>query len=109
MLTRLIVSSYVWLLEIALWLTIVLLAVVGYQVTVPVMNAAGAVPTPEFGWKLVGAFVLPVVTFLGLAVVTGPFLILMDVRQAVRSIEARLDREANARQTPASERREPSI
>jgi len=92
MLTRLIVASYVWLLETALWLTIALAAVVGYHITVPVMSAAGATLAPEFAWKLLGALVLTVITFLVLAVVTGPILILIDVRQAVRSIEAKLDR-----------------
>ena len=109
MLTRVIVSSYVWLLETALWLTIVLSAVVGYQFTVPVLNAAGAVPTPEFGWKLLGALVLPVITFMVLAIASGPFLILVDIRQVVRNIDARLEREANVSRTPLSERREPSI
>jgi hypothetical protein len=109
MLTRVIVSSYVWLIETALWFAIALSAVVGYQFTVPVMNAAGAVLTPEFGWKLLGALLLPVVTFMVLAVATGPFLILVDIRQAVRNIDARLEREADVSRTPASERKEPSI
>jgi hypothetical protein len=45
MLTRLIVALYAWLLEIALWLTLPLTGVVGYHVTVPIMNNAGATVT----------------------------------------------------------------
>jgi hypothetical protein len=45
MLTKLIVALYVWLLEIALWLTLPLAGVWGYHVTVPIMNDAGAVLT----------------------------------------------------------------
>lgn len=109
MLTRLIVAFYAWLLETALWFTIAVTAVVGYHVTVPVMSAVGAVLTHEFAWKVLGALVLPVIAFLVLAVLTGPYLILMDVRQAVRSIEARLDRGEDVRRSPPSDRREPSI
>ena len=109
MLTRLIVASYAWLLETALWFALALAGVVGYHFTVPVMNAAGAVLTPEFAWKVLGALVFPVITFLVLAAITGPFLILMDVRQAVRNIEARLERGEDVRGSLPFERREPSI
>jgi len=109
MLTRLIVASYVWLLEAALWATIALAAVAGYNLTVPVMSAAGAALTPEFAWKLLGALVFTAITFLVLAVVTGPILILIDIRQAARSIQARLEQEEDLRRSPPSERREPSI
>src|SRR3989449_5363393 len=80
MLTKLIVALYVWLLEIALWLTLPLAGVWGYHVTVPIMNDAGAVLTNEFAWRICGALVFPILAFLVLAVITGPFLILVDVR-----------------------------
>lgn len=109
MLTRLIVALYAWLLEIALWLTLPLAGAVGYHVTVPIMNDAGAVLTNEFAWKILGALVFPVITFLVLAVITGPFLVLVDVRQAVRNIEARLERREDVSKSLALERREPSL
>ena len=109
MLTRVIVATYVWLLEIALWLSLAVAAVVGYRITVPVMNAAGAVVAPEFAWNLLGALVLAAVTFLALAVVVGPVLILIDVRQAVRRIEASVDRREDSGRSLSSERKEPSI
>jgi hypothetical protein len=109
MLTRLIVALYAWLLEIVLWLTLPLASVVGYYFTVPIMNAAGAILTPEFAWRILGAFVFPVITFLVLVVFIGPLLILMDVRQAVRNIETRLERGEDVRKSLPFERREPSI
>ncbi|MEX0960759.1 MAG: hypothetical protein WDZ63_15875 [Burkholderiales bacterium] len=109
MLTRLIVALYALILEIVLWLMLAIASVVGYHVTVPIMNAAGATLTPEFAWKILGALVFPVITFLVLAVFIGPLLILMDVRQAVRNIEARLERGEDVRKSLPFERREPSI
>jgi hypothetical protein len=109
MLTRLIVALYAWLLEIALWLTLPLAGVVGYHVTVPLMNNAGAVLTNEFAWKLCGALLFPVITFLVLAVIIGPFLILVDVRQAVRNIEARLERGEGVSTSLPFKRREPTL
>ncbi len=91
MLTKLIVVLYVWLFEIALWLALLVASVVGYRVIVPMMQDAGAVLANEFAWKLTGALVFPVLTFLVLAVITGPILILVDLRNAVRSIEARAE------------------
>ena len=109
MLTKLIVALYVWLLEVALWLTLPLAGVFGYRVTVPILNDAGAVLTNEFAWKICGALVFPFITFLGLVVIFGPFLILVDVRNAVRNIEARLEREKDVRNPLPLERREPSF
>ena len=109
MLTRLIVVSYVWLVEIVLWLMLILAGVWGYHQTVPIMNAAGAVVSPEFAWKIFGALVFPVITFLVLAVINGPFLILVDIRQAVRNIEARLGRGEDVSKPLPFERRDPSL
>ena len=109
MLTRLIVASYAWLLEAALWLTLALSSVAGYHVTVPLMNDAGAVPTYELAWKLFGALLFPILTFLALAVLIGPLLILVDIRQAARHIEARLARGEDLRTPLPLERREPTL
>lgn len=108
MLTKLIVALYAWLLETALWSMLTLAGFVGYHVTIPIMNEAGAVLTPEFAWKILGALVFPVITFLILAVIIGPLLILVDVRQAVRNIEARLERGEDVSKSRPIERRDPS-
>ena len=109
MLTKLIVALYVWLLEIALWLTLPLAGVWGYHVRVPIMNDTGAVLTNEFAWRICGALVFPILAFLVLAVITGPFLILVDVRNAVRNIEARLDQGKDVSNSLPLEHREPSF
>ena len=109
MLTRLIVASYVWLLEAALWFTLAIAGVVGYHFMVPLMNATGAEVTGEFAWRILGTLVFLVITFLVLAVITGPILLLIDVRNAVRNIEAKLERGETVRGSLPSGRREPSI
>jgi len=112
MLTRLIVASYAWLLEAALWVALALAGLVGYHFTVDIMDAVGAVPTPVLGWKILGGLVFVGIAFLFLAVFAGPVLVLMDVRQVVRSIEARLEqagRSEDIRGPLAPERKEPSI
>ena len=109
MLTRLIVVSYVWFVEIVLWLMLILSGVWGYHVTVPMMYDAGAVLTNEFAWKILGALVFSVITFLALAVIYGPLLILVDVRRAVRNIEARVERGYGASESLPVPRKEPSF
>jgi hypothetical protein len=100
MLTRLIVASYAWLVEAALWFAIGFAAIAGYHFTPPVMDGLGFLP--RFEWQALGALVLPVITLLVLAVLTGPFLILVDIRRSVRSIEARLDRGEDVRRSAPS-------
>ena len=109
MLTKLIVVLYVWLLEIALWLTLLVASVVGYRVMVPMMEEAGAVLENEFAWKLFGALVFPAVTFLVLAVIIGPILILVDLRNSVRIIEARAEPGDELDGLLGLERREPTL
>lgn len=109
MLTKLIVALYVWLIEIALWLALTIAGVCGYHFTVPMMNNAGAVLANEFTWKIIGALVFPIIAFLVLAVIIGPLLVLVDVRNAVKNIEARLERGKDASNSPPLERREPSL
>jgi hypothetical protein len=107
MLSKLIVASYTLLLEISLWLALALAAITGYQVTVPMMERAGAVLANVFAWKICGALVFPSIAFLLLAAITGPLFILVDLRHAVRNIEAR-SREEVTRSLPL-ERKEPSF
>jgi hypothetical protein len=109
MLTRLIVALYAWLLELALWLMLPLAGVVGYHVTVPLMVNAGAVLANELAWKLCGALLFPIIAFLVAAVVIGPLLILVDVRQAVRRIESSLERKDVVSASHPIQRKEPSL
>jgi hypothetical protein len=89
LLSRLIVASYALLLEISLWLALAVASITGYEATVPMMQSAGVLPEYEFAWKIIGALSFPVITFLLLAVITGPVFVLLDLRQAVRNIEAK--------------------
>ena len=109
MLTRWIVASYAWLVEIALWIALAIAAVAGFHFTVPIMSYLGAIVTPEIGWKFFGALVLSAVTFLVLAVLTGPFLLLIDLRRTVRQIAASLERDGEVRESTPYERRDPSL
>jgi len=89
MLSKLIVASYALLLEILLWLALAVASITGYQVTVPMMQNAGVLPTYEFAWQIIGALAFPVIAFLLLAWITGPLFVLLDLRHAVRNIEAK--------------------
>jgi len=109
MLTRLIVASYAALLEFALWISLAIAGVVGYHATVPIMSAMGAILTPEVAWKFVGALSFMAATFLVLAVVTGPFLVLLDIRHTVRQIACAPGRGNEGRESSSYERRDPSI
>ena len=109
MLTRLITASYAWLIEVTLWVSLALAGIAGYNATVPILQAFGGSPSPEFTWKLIGAFAFIGVAFLLLAVITGPLLILLDVRQAVRSIEAKLIGRAGVEESRSTGRKEPTI
>lgn len=83
-------------------------AVLGYQGAVPALNEMGYLPTNESAWKILGAIVAPIVSFLLIAVVTGPFLLLLDIWKSVRNIEGRSDNE-NGNKAPRSEKRQPKI
>ena len=109
MLTRLITATYAWLLEVTLWVSIALAGIAGYNATVPLMEAIGASPFPELTWKTLGACAFIVLVFLVLAVITGPLLVLLDVRNALRSIEARMDRREVVEGSGRTERKEPTI
>jgi hypothetical protein len=88
-LSKLIVASYALLLEISLWLALAAASITGYEAMVPMMQSAGVLPGHEFAWKIIGALAFPVVTFLILAMVFGPVFLLLDLRNAVRNIEAK--------------------
>ena len=109
MLLRLIAAYYSKLLELALWVALSFSAFLGYHFTLPIMNAAGATPSPELAWKILGALFFAVIAFLGLAAVTRPIATLLDIKRAVGSIEARLEVDAGTAQSPRPERRDPTI
>jgi hypothetical protein len=80
MLTRLIANLYVWIIEISLWFMLLAACAAGYHYTVSVLEAAGWILDNKTGWKVYGALFSTVSTFLALSVVTGPILILVDIR-----------------------------
>jgi hypothetical protein len=88
MLTRLIVDLYGWIIEISLWFILLIAGVAGFHGVVPIFKTAGWVLENEIGWRILGAVLSPVVAFLVLAVLIGPFLVLVDIRKSVRSLEA---------------------
>ena len=87
MLTKLIVDVYVWIIEISLWFMLVVSGVTGYHYAVPVLKAAGWILENETTWKIYGALFFVVATFLVSAILTGPFLVLVDIRKSVRAFE----------------------
>jgi hypothetical protein len=89
MLTRLIVDLYAWIIEISLWFMLLISGVAGYYYTVPILNAAGGILESEAAWKISGALFFPVATFLVAAILTGPFLVLVDIRKSIRALETK--------------------
>lgn len=87
MLTRLITNLYVWIIEISLWLALLVAFVAGYRYTVPLLEAAGWILENETGWQIYGALFSAVSTFLALSVVTGPILLLVDIRNLLRGFK----------------------
>jgi len=86
MLSKVTVNLYAWIIEIYLWFTLLISGVVGYYYTVPALHAAGAILENEAVWKIYGAVFFAVATFLMLAVLVGPFLMLVDIRKSVRAL-----------------------
>lgn len=84
MLTRLIANLYVWIIEISLWFMLLMACVAGYHYTVPILEAAGWILENKTGWKIYGTLFSAVATFLALSVVTGPILLLVDIRNLLR-------------------------
>jgi hypothetical protein len=109
MLTRLIVNLYTWIIEISLWSMLLISGVVGYFYTVPMLNAAGLLLENETAWQFYGALVFAAAMFLMLAVLTGPFLVLVDIQKSVRFLEMKNGgSESGSRVLPA-EHKEPSL
>ena len=88
MLTRLIVDLYGWIIEISLWIILLIAGIAGFHGVVPILNSSGWVLENETAWRIFGAVVSPVVTFLVLVVLFGPILVLVDIRKSVKSLEA---------------------
>ena len=107
MLTRLIVDVYVWIIEIVLWFMLLISGVTGYYYTVPILKAAGLILENETAWKIYGALFFAIAAFLVLAVLLGPFLVLVDIRKSVRAHETK-NSGSSSRVLP-SESREPSL
>ena len=110
MLTRLIVNLYAWIIEISLWFMLLISGVAGYYNTVPILNAAGWILENETAWKIYGALFFAVAAFLVLAMLTGPFLVLVDIRKTIRAFETKYggSSSGSSRVLPA-EPREPSL
>ena len=107
MLTRLIVDLYAWIIEISLWFVLLISGMAGYYYTVPILKAAGGIPENETAWKIYGALFFAIAAFLVLAVVTGPILVLVDIRKSVRALETR-NSGSSSRVLPSGPR-EPSL
>ncbi len=107
MLTKLIVDLYGWIIEISLWFILLVSGVVGFRGTVPILKSAGWILESEAAWRIAGAVALPVATFLVLAVLTGPFLVLVDIRKSVRALETTHNR--NSSGALPAEYREPHL
>ena len=87
MLSRLVVHLYPWIIEIYLWLALLMAGVIGYFLIVPLLNSTGAILENEAVWKVYGALFFGVATFLSAAAVIGPFLMLVDIRRAMKALE----------------------
>ena len=89
MLTKLVVHLYAWIIEVYLWLTLLVAGIVGYFMTVPLLNSAGAILENEVVWQIYGALFFVVATFLSAAALVGPLLMLVEIRESVKSLEAK--------------------
>lgn len=89
MLTRLIVNLYVWIIEIFLWFAVVVFGIAGYLYTVPLLKSAGGVLQNDVAGRIAGALVFSLLSFIALAVIVGPILVLIDIRKSLRVIEAK--------------------
>ena len=88
MLTRLIVSFYSGLIEIALWLLIAVGGIAGYKFTSTVGGGDSA---------FIGGVVGAAVVFVIAAVLFGGFLVLDDIRRSVRRIEVLAEEDRGSR------------
>jgi signal transduction histidine kinase len=109
MLSKFIATSYALLLEVSLWISLALAGIVGYNATIPIFQALGGSPYPEFVWKLVGASAFIFIGFLFIAVITGPLLVLIDIRRAVTNIAAGMVNDSENASSRNAGRKEPTI
>lgn len=89
MLTRLIANLYAGIIEISLWIVLLISGVVGYRYTVPILESAGLILDDASAWSICGALVFLVLALPMLALLTGPLLVLIDIRKSLKIIEAR--------------------
>ena len=106
MLTRLIVDLYTWIIEISLWFVLAISGVAGYYVAVPMLNAAGWILQNETAWRIYGALLFAVFAFLVSAILTGPFLVLVDIRRSVKALETK---NSSSSEVLPAERKEPYL
>lgn len=109
MLTRLVVDLYARIIEIALWFALLTAGVVGYFVTVPMLNSAGAILENEVAWQIYGGLFFAVATFPIAAVVVGPFLVLVDIRKSLRALEVKSVGGGSGHGAILAEVKEPSL
>ncbi|HVY04537.1 MAG TPA: hypothetical protein VHB46_01050 [Burkholderiales bacterium] len=109
MLTKLVVDLYGWIIEIFLWFVLLIAAIAGFRSVVPILQSRGWILESDMGWRIAGAVVFPLATFLVLAVVLGPILLLVDIRKSVRSLEAAAQASRNDDSVPPIEHREPHL
>ena len=107
MFTRLIVDLYAWIIEVALWCMVLLAGVAGYHYAVPLLAAAGGIPENETAWAILGVILFALAAFLVLAIVAGPFLVLVDIRKSIRLLE--LKNSGSSGEVQVTEHREPSL
>lgn len=108
MLTRVIVEVYVSIIEIYVWFMLLIAGVVGYHVTVPILDSAGLILEHEIAWKILGVLLFPAATFLLLSVFLGPMLVLVDIRNSVRNIATKNSGSGTSSRDLPTERSEPS-
>ena len=82
--------------------------VAGYQFAVPLLGVFRIEAINPGAWSILGAIVFMAGTFLVLAVLHGPFLLLVEILKSVRSIEGDTKSDG-ARFDFAPVRKEPSL
>lgn len=74
MLSKIIVNSYKVFIEIALWASLLLFIIIGWNI--------------GYSSGIIGAILGVVLWFFGAVIFFGSFLVLVDIREKVKSIEA---------------------
>jgi hypothetical protein len=99
MLTRLITDAYGALMEVALWVVLLLSAIWGYGWLGPQLVALDKSGN-SVTYGIIAAVISVMGAFLVLVVVTGPILLLLEIRRSLRRIEG-FNESANNRQQQA--------